>query len=73
VAVVVAVTVLNVTAVGITFDAFENGRFREPLDPLVFGALLAGGLESAVRAWQRRRAPAPGQVPAAPEPVDQRG
>jgi len=70
VAVVVALTVVNVTAVGVTFDAFENARFREPLDPLVFGALLAGGLELAARAWQRRRAPAPADVEAVPEPVD---
>lgn len=70
VAVVVALTVVNVTAVGVTFDAFENARFREPLDPLVFGALLAGGLELAARAGQRRRAPAPADVEAVPEPVD---
>jgi hypothetical protein len=56
VVVVAALTVAFVTVVGVGFDAFENGRFREPLDPLLLGAVLGGGIEAAARALDRRRA-----------------
>ncbi len=63
VVVVVAVTVVMVTLLGVTFDAFENGRFREPLDPLLLGAVFGGGLEWLARAVDRRRAAGAGPAP----------
>lgn len=54
VAAFVGLTVLYVTAVSVLFDAFENARFRAPLDPLLFGAVVGGCLEGAMR-WRGRR------------------
>jgi hypothetical protein len=43
-------TVVYVTVISVVFDAFENGRFRAPLDPLVMGVLLGLVGELAARA-----------------------
>lgn len=60
VVVVVALTVAYVTTTSLLMDAFENGRFRAPLDPLVYGAVFAGALELLMRGLSalsaRRRA-----------------
>lgn len=42
-------TVLSVTVVGIGFDFYENARFREALDPLLFGPLFVAVGELARR------------------------
>lgn len=66
VVVVVALTVAYVTTTSLLMDAFENGRFRAPLDPLVYGAVFAGALELLMRGLSalsaRRRATPHGET-----------
>jgi hypothetical protein len=57
VATFVGVTILYVTGVSVLFDAFENARFRAPLDPVLFGAVVGGTAEIALRWRARRRTP----------------
>jgi hypothetical protein len=54
----VAWTALSVSAVSVLADAFENARFRAPLDPLVIGIVVAGAAEALARAVAARRSPA---------------
>jgi hypothetical protein len=69
----VGLTVLYVTAVSVLFDAFENARFRAPLDPLLFGAMVGGCLEGAMRWRARRRSRTPtGPPPTKSRPQDVR-
>jgi hypothetical protein len=51
---VVAWTVVFTTLISVVADAFENGRFRSPLDPLVMGLVIAGLCELAARAVRAR-------------------
>jgi hypothetical protein len=52
---VVAWTVVCTSAISVVADAFENGRFRSPLDPLVLGIVVAGLCELAARALSASR------------------
>jgi hypothetical protein len=52
---VVAWTVVCTTVISVVADAFENGRFRSPLDPLVMGIVIAGLCELAARAVRASR------------------
>ena len=52
---VVAWTVVCTTVISVVADAFENGRFRSPLDPLVMGIVVAGLCELAARAVRASR------------------
>jgi hypothetical protein len=64
VALVVAETVVIISLICVLADAFENGRFRGPLNPLVYGTLYACGLEFLARLVDRRRRAAPaGETP----------
>ncbi|MBS1847494.1 MAG: glycosyltransferase family 39 protein [Actinobacteria bacterium] len=59
----IAYTVVSVAAVSILAEFFENGRYREPLDPIVLGPLyawlLAGGshMVAALRMRMGRERP----------------
>jgi hypothetical protein len=59
VALVVGETVVVVSLICVLADAFENGRFRAPLNPLVYGTLFAFGLELVARRVDRWRRSAP--------------
>jgi hypothetical protein len=56
---VVAWTVVCTSVISILADAFENGRFRSPFDPLVTGIVVAGLCELAARAVLEVRASRP--------------
>ncbi|HEY7071854.1 MAG TPA: hypothetical protein VH479_17140, partial [Acidimicrobiales bacterium] len=61
-------TVAYITLASVLLDGFENARFRAPLDPLLYGLLIGGGLEAAARWWSARRAPdEPVAEPAEPD------
>jgi len=61
-------TVAYITLASVLLDGFENARFRAPLDPLLYGLVIGGGLEAALRWWSARRAPAePVAEPAEPD------
>ena len=65
--------VAYVMLASVTLDGFENARFRAPLDPLLYGLVIGGGLEAAARWWSARHAPAEpvsdvGAEPGEPDP-----
>jgi len=62
VALVVGETVVVISLICLLADAFESGRFRAPLNPLVYGTLFACVLEGIARVVDARKqgaAPAP--------------
>jgi len=70
VALVVGETVVVISLICLLADAFENGRFRAPLNPLVYGTFFACVLEAIARAVDHVRAgAATASSPAQPVPI----